>query len=126
MLITLIICIAGKKYEVPVFCINEPVKYELKPASAGILPANFKKEKLVLKIRCAKANDLEAELENTTMIREIKDLYIAKMEIDKKEYATNIARLFYKGKEMKDNHALGLYNVENEGVLQLFVRKNDV
>ena len=116
----------GKKYEIPVFCINDPVKFELKPSSANVLPANFKKEKLKIKIRCAKANDLESELDNTITIREVKDLYISKMGLDPKEYATNIARLFYKGKELKDDHALGVFNVENEGVVQLFIRKKEV
>ena len=108
------------------FCVNEPVKYELKPQSANVLPANFKKEKIKIKIRCAKANDLESELDNTTTIKEVKDLYISKMELEKMEYITSTARLFYKGKELKDNHVLGVYNVENEGVVQLFIRKKEV
>lgn len=90
------------------------------------MPQNFKKEKSKIKIRSAKANDYEAELDNTTTVKEIKDLYIDKMGIDTKEFETNIARLFYKGKELKDNHAIGIYNVESEGVVQLFVRKKEM
>lgn len=36
----------GKKYEIPAFCINDPIKIELKPNSSSALPENFKKEKI--------------------------------------------------------------------------------
>ena len=32
------------KYDTPIFCINEPISYEIRKNSSGSLPANFKKE----------------------------------------------------------------------------------
>ena len=59
-------------------------------------------------------------------MKEAKEIYISKSGLDIKEYPLNNARLFYKGKEMKENHQLGEYNLENECVIQLFIRKNEV
>lgn len=78
-----------------------------------------------MKIRCAIGKDAEVELENTTSIKKLKELYYKQASIDSKEYPIDFSRLFYKGKEMKENHQLGEYNLENECVVQLFVRKRD-
>lgn len=46
--------------------------------------------------------------------------------IDSKEYDLDAGRVFYKGKELKDKHPVGQYNIESEGVLQLFIRKKNL
>ena len=101
----------GALYEIPNYCINEPYKYELiedkkeKPDEKKI-SFHLRKGNHQTKIKCS----------NYSKIEKIKDK-IAK----RRNTEINKVRLFYYGKEMKNNFELWNYNVCEDCVVMLML-----
>ncbi len=70
-------------------------------------------------MRCTEASkDVEFSVENTITIDQLKEKYLEEAKIEKK----GTMRLFFSGKELKDGHYLGEYNIQSELVVQVFMK----
>lgn len=61
-------------------------------------------------------------IENTIKIDDLKELFIKSEKI---VFQKQNLRIFVRGKEMKDNHLLGEYEITNDDVLQIFVMNRE-
>ena len=61
-------------------------------------------------------------IENTIKIDDLKELFIKNEKI---VFQKQNLRIFVRGKEMKDNHLLGEYEITNDDVLQIFVMNRE-
>lgn len=78
-----------------------------------------------MKLRCTRIdNDLQIELENTTLIQDLKKIYFEKAGFKEAEFDLEHTRIFFKGKEIKNNQYIGDYQFDTDGVLIVFIRKN--
>ena len=97
----------GEVYEIPNYCINEPVSFDLpemhveKPEKKSV---NFHVRKGIKQINI--------KAFNTTSVKKTKNNIAKKLEIDE-----NKIRLFYRGKEMKNGNELWQYNIEDDCVV---------
>ena len=107
----------GYLYEIPIFVINNPVEFFTKKKKKP-------KEKppiedvISIKIRRAgKAEDCEVTMESGLTVSSLKEQYAENqsLELDK-------IRLFFGGKEMKDDQTLASYELRSQVVVQAFVR----
>ena len=100
---------AGEVYEIPNYCINEPVSYDLPETHVK------KPEKKTINFFVRKgAKQIKIKAPNTTSIEKVK------ANISKKvEAAEDKIRMFYRGKEMKNGNELWAYNIEDECVVQI-------
>ena len=97
----------GEVYEIPNYCINEPIKYDL-PESHLKRP---EKKKIGFHGRKG-AEQFKIKTENYTKVESIRKNIGKKFNKSEK----NI-RLFFRGKEMKDGHELWQYNVQDDDVI---------
>lgn len=100
---------AGEVYEIPNYCINDPVSYDLPEAHVK------KPEKKTIKFFVRQgAKQIKIKAPNTTLIEKVK------ANISKKiEAAEDKIRMFYRGKEMKNGNELWIYNIEDDCVVQV-------
>lgn len=97
----------GYKYDVPIFCINEPQQFPEKPLKEQGLNENFSHDEIQLVIRSASfTKDLELSIPNEQKIEEIKEMIKSKSE------GVARIRLFYSGRELQDHHSIGQYNIK--------------
>ena len=70
----------GNKYELPVFCINDPTSYG--DLTDPLKDVKFDKVKVKLRFRCAGTpNDIKMKIDNTCQISKIKDKYLRKAKL---------------------------------------------
>ena len=100
---------AGEVYEIPNYCINEPVKYDL-PESHIKKP---EKKNVDFHIRKG-IQQIKIKAFNTTSVEKVKSNIAKKLSLDEK----NI-RLFFRGKEMRNGNELWAYNIEDDCVVIL-------
>ena len=100
---------AGEVYEIPNYCINEPVSFDL-PEMHMKKP---EKKNVVFHVRKG-AEQIKIKAYNNTSVEKVKSNISKKLNID----ANNI-RLFFRGKEMKNGNELWAYNIENDCVIIL-------
>ena len=105
----------GYLYEIPNYCINDPVEY-IKIEEK--LPQ--KEEDIEIKIRCLNIEE-KIIINNYKKIKDLKndiqkcDTFIQKFELD------NI-RLFFGGKELLDHKEIWLYNIEKDSIIQMLAK----
>ena len=97
----------GEVYEIPNYCINEPISYDL-PESHMKRP---EKKKISFHGRKG-AEQFKIKTENYTKVDSIRKNIGKKFEKD-----VSKVRLFFRGKEMKDGNELWQYNVQDEDVI---------
>lgn len=68
---------------------------------------------------------MQVELENTTLVQDLKRIYFEKTGLKESELDMMHTRIFFKGKEIKTNKYLGDYQFDSDGVLNVFIRKNE-
>ena len=98
---------SGEVYEIPNYCINDPVLYDL--------PENHiqKPEKKYISFHARKGTQqIKIRASNTTSIDKIKVSIGKKLQIDE-----NKIRMFFRGKEMKNGNELWVYNIEDDCVV---------
>ena len=101
----------GGLYEIPNYCINEPYKYEIvedkkeRPSEKKIT-FHLRKGIHQTKIKCS----------NYSKIEKIKDKIAKRKNID-----INKVRLFFYGKEMKNNFELWNYNICEDCVVMMML-----
>jgi hypothetical protein len=105
----------GYRYDLPPFVINPAVKYgETKIITK--VQTQVKSENLELTFRAAGCNDCNIMIKTDENIAKIKEKYKEKNSLKKE------IRLFFNGKEMKDQTLLGQYPVSAGFVIQVFIK----
>ena len=101
---------AGEVYEIPNYCINDPISYDL-PETHVKKP---EKQTISFYVRRVGAKQIKIKAPNTTSIEKVKTNISKKLEVDERKI-----RMFYRGKEMKNGNELWIYNIENDCVVQV-------
>jgi len=115
--ITLLEDSEGHLYNIPVFMVNNPVSFHKERKSKPRVVKNTE-ENIKVKIRKAGvAQDVEFEIKNTTKVADLKNMYS-----EKTGFHVETVKLFFGGKEIKDHDTLAKNFIENEMVIQSFVR----
>ena len=102
----------GYLYEIPNYCINDPLEYEKFEEKKPLI-----KEDIEIRIRCFNHEE-KIKINNFMNIKELKDI-IKKNEKFKKNYELNKIRLFFGGKELFDKKEVWYYNIQNESIVQM-------
>lgn len=98
---------SGEIYEIPNYCINEPVSYDLPEMHMK------KPEKQNINFHARKgAKQIKIKAFNTTLVDKVKSHISTKLQIDPKSI-----RLFFGGKEMKDGNELWVYKIVEDCVI---------
>ena len=97
----------GAVYEIPNYCINDPVEYDL-PEMHIKKPKN----KEIAFFARKGTKQIEIKLNNNDFVEKLKKIVGTKFKINENE-----VRLFFGGKELKNGNELWKYNVENECVI---------
>lgn len=103
--------IRNHRYDLPPFVINSPLSYGKGEASSFF--SSYTKEKITLVVRTTKFNDINLEMLTTDNVERLKER-IAN-ETQKKKF-----RVFYAGKELRDNNTLGSYGLRDLFIVQVF------
>ena len=115
--LTLIEDSEGHLYSIPVYVINYPVKFQNERKHKGRVVRD-EEEMISVKIRkSGQAADDEVKVLNSVKVESVRKMYAEKYEIE-----CNQIRLFFGGKEMKDCATLSSLFVENDTVIQVFVK----
>jgi hypothetical protein len=111
----------GNKYEIPVFCINDPTRFDL-PKKKQLTKEELSGENMKIKIRRAgMSTDVELKISNNISGLELKKEYISKVKGE--ELDPSILRLFFGGKEIVDDILVAEYGVQDERVVTVFKKK---
>lgn len=103
----------GRKYELPPYVINEPVCFRPPEENAVVAIPN---ETYHLTLRSTKAPDMSVIMNSLQQAVHLKEVFSAKTNI-----AIDKVRLFFNGKELKNNMPLGKAQLTNEVVVQVMV-----
>lgn len=103
---------SGEVYEIPNYCINEPVSFDL-PESHIKKP---EKKSVAFHIRKGGAPQIKIKAFNTTSVEKLKTNIAKKFATEEKN-----VRLFYQGKEMKNGNELWVYNIEDDCVVMVMI-----
>ena len=102
----------GYLYEIPNYCINDPVEYlkfeEKKPLI---------KEDIKVKIRCLNYEE-KIKINNYQTIKELRDI-IKECDGFKNKFKLDNIRLFFGGKELIDKKEVWFYNIESDSIIQM-------
>ena len=102
----------GFLYEIPNYCINDPLEYEKFEEKIPLI-----KEDIEVKIRCFNLEE-KIKINNFDNIEVLKE-NIKKCEKFNKKYELNNIRLFFGGKELNDKKEIWYYNIQNESIIQM-------
>ncbi|KRX09883.1 hypothetical protein PPERSA_05275 [Pseudocohnilembus persalinus] len=97
----------GHKYDIPVFCINDPYSCEAEPPTEKGLNKQFNQKQIEIIMRCSKleGKDVKRNIDNSTSIKDLKDDFAKELEGQKYEKL----RFFVSGRELMDHHLIGFY-----------------
>ena len=98
---------AGEVYEIPNYCINEPYSFDL-PEMHVEKP---EKKNVSFHVRRG-ADQIKIKAYNTTLVGKVKSNIAKKMGINEAKI-----RLFFRGKEMKNEKELWVYNIEDDCIV---------
>lgn len=108
------------KYEVPVFCINEPISYAQETIAEKNMNFDYSDENMQVKVRSVRfpTEDIVLTLKTSTEVGEAKiQLRTAKQIPD-----NEVIRFFYNGREMIDSKTLGNYSYALGTIIQAMIR----
>ncbi|OMJ70894.1 hypothetical protein SteCoe_31031 [Stentor coeruleus] len=105
----------GYRYDLPPFVINLAVKYgETKIIARA--PVQVKAENIELILRAAGLTDYKVNTKTNETVKNIKGKFLVHAKLQKD------VRLFFNGRELKDDSLLGHCNVPNGVVIQVFIK----
>ncbi|CAG9323851.1 unnamed protein product [Blepharisma stoltei] len=108
----------GTIYEIPPYIVNDPIYFPNEKKVMVPKPALIENELVTLKIRRAgKEHDTVIQIETKNVSRVLKEMYAEKDGLD-----PDTLRLFFSGKELKDDQTLSSCYVRNDMVVQAFVK----
>ncbi|CAD8191030.1 unnamed protein product [Paramecium pentaurelia] len=104
------------KYDVPIFMINEPQSFpSTKYCDAGLIQ-NFQETELKIKVRSNKLpQDFEVLTHTNQSITELKT------KVQESAPGSEQCRLFFKGREMRNHHLIGNYQLKDGEMVQAFM-----
>ena len=105
---------SGALYEIPNYCINEPYKYEIVENEKE----KPKEEKISFKLKGT--HNTKITCSNYETVNKVKEKVSKKYNVE-----TDKIRLFFYGREMKNNMELWNYNVSKDCVVILMINKNN-
>lgn len=108
----------GEYYEIPNYCINDPLNYQI--AEIEYDKERPKEEKIQFKIRVA-SNEKIINESNYITIKKLKEILISDKEFCGTENIKCL-RLFFGGKELHDDKEVWFYNIENDSKIILLVK----
>lgn len=109
----------GTLYEIPPYVVNNPVYFPSEKKQQVAKPQLIENELITLKIRrTGKEQDVSIEIETKNLARVLKEAYA-----EKESLQVDTLRLFFSGKELKDDQSLASYFVRNDMVIQVFVKQ---
>jgi hypothetical protein len=113
---------SGHKYDVPVFCINDPSVFDL-PKKKEIKKEELAGKTIDLKFRRAGvAHDIKIQAQDNWTTLELKQEYIKKLNEDGVE--PSHLRFFFGGKQFADESFLAEYSLQDGQVIQVFKKQN--
>lgn len=119
---SLMVCYDRNKnrYEVPPFVINDPVKLsDAEPKRKGLKKKEMKEKEIKLKLRNMTTHaETEFQIHNTSQISDLKKMYLDSV----KDNFSGTVRLFFGGKELKDEATLASYSIGESMVVQVFLK----
>ena len=107
----------GFLYEIPNYCINDPLQYEKKIEEDKVMP---KKENIEIKIRCF-SDEGKIKINNYEKVEKLKQM-VAECKTFKNKYILEKIRLFFGGKELNNEKQLWFYNIENKSIIQMLAK----
>jgi hypothetical protein len=111
----------GNKYEIPVFCINDPTHFDL-PKKKQLTKEELSGDMIKVKVRRAgMSTDVVLNISNNMSGLELKKEYISKVKGE--ELDPSMLRLFYGGKEIIDDILAAEYGVQDDRVVTVFKKK---
>ena len=105
---------SGALYEIPNYCINEPYKYEIVENEKE----KPKEEKISFKLKGT--HNTKITCSNYETVNKVKEKVSKKYNVE-----TDKIRLFFYGREMKNDMELWNYNVSKDCVVILMINKNN-
>mmetsp|Transcript_35944 Transcript_35944/g.40883 ORF Transcript_35944/g.40883 Transcript_35944/m.40883 type:complete len:230 (-) Transcript_35944:536-1225(-) len=117
--ITLSFDTIGYRYDVPVFCINDPETYVSEERNDSI-NSDHDVESMAVVIRSMQTQkDTKLATENMHTVRELKTAFL--QALNNTNATADTVRFFYGGRELKDPHTLAHAKVEAGRVVQAFI-----
>eukprot|EP01017_Pseudomicrothorax_dubius_P009376 TRINITY_DN1316_c0_g1_i4.p1 TRINITY_DN1316_c0_g1~~TRINITY_DN1316_c0_g1_i4.p1 ORF type:complete len:243 (+),score=37.22 TRINITY_DN1316_c0_g1_i4:73-801(+) len=110
----------GYRYDVPIFCINDPIAFEDKKKTVDIDAIEDKVLRFKLRSMTLTA-DIVCEVENKANVRELKEFFLLEAKLT--NLTTANVRIFYNGTELQDHRVLAEYNILDGMVLTVFIRR---
>jgi len=110
----------GFLYEIPNYCIHDPVFYEISQIENKISPGES-----LINIIIRKAGDvINLLVSNTILVSEVKRIISNKLNTLSNNSSLDYERirLFFGGKELQDNTELWFYNIEENSSLLMIYR----
>lgn len=105
---------SGQDFYLPNWIISDPEAY-FDVEEKAKLCNNNQIENLIIHL-----NDLNIKVTNRTTGKEIKNAYLNAKKLNSN---TNIVRIFYRGKEILDDHLMSYHDVENNSNFMVMVRE---
>ena len=97
----------GAVYEIPNYCINDPVKYDFPE-----MHVKKPKKKNISYFARKGLKQVKIESSNMDLVEKVKEIIGKELEIQDKD-----VRLFFSGKELKNGNELWKYKIDNECVI---------
>jgi hypothetical protein len=108
------------KYEVPVFCINDPLSYAQETIAEKNLNFDYSDEAIQVKVRSVRfpTEDLHLTAKTSAPLGELK----AELRRQKSIPDNECIRFFYNGREMIDDKTLGNYSYSVGTIIHAMIR----
>lgn len=106
----------GYRYDLPVYVINEGLRYGNEKVTPKLME-NYKGKDLNITVRCVKCPDTQISISTANIVQDIKEKFA-----HVRGYNIEKIRLFFDGKELKDQLQIYHYKVTDGIVIQAHVK----
>lgn len=106
----------GYRYDLPVYVINEALKYGIEKTHHK-LPENFIGEEISISLRCTRFKDEIFKISTSWPCHLLKQTYSEKFSIQVEKL-----RIFFNGKELKNESFIHQFKIKDGMVLQVFAQ----
>ena len=111
----------GFLYEIPNYCINDPLKYIIDEIEYN---KKKPKEEVINVIIRLFNSQFKFKISNWKNILQLKEIIIKNKEF--KNVNVDNIRLFFGGKELHNDKELWFYNITNKSICQMLIKKNEI